>query len=318
MESFKIFSGTASQELAEKITRILKKPLGKMELTRFPDGECRVRLEEEVIGKTVFLLQSLSKSVDEHLFELCLIADSSKRLGAKEIVGIIPWLGYSKQDREFRIGEAVSVEVIGKIISSMGFSKIVIFDLHSSVIKNYFSIPVIELSAKEELFEALKSDFPDLSEVLIISPDRGGKSRADRFAKDYKLPIIYLEKTRDLSTGRVTYQKGSGDLSGKVVVIFDDIINRGGTVIKAALMLKEMGAKIVVVLATHGVLAGEAPKSLQASSVDKIYLTDTILIPQDRQFPKLKIISIARSLAWAIKKKLLQGSKGSTLYKVEP
>lgn len=297
MNNFKIFSGTSNQPLAEKISRILKTPLGKMELVRFPDGECRVRIEENIKGKTVFLLQSFSRSVDEHLLEFCLMADSARRLGAQKIVGLIPWLGYSKQDREFRLGEAVSVEVIAKILSCAELSKIIFFDLHSQLIKKYFAIPIEELSAREELYRALKQDFPETFSLVIISPDKGGKGRAEKFAGNYKLPVVYLEKTRDLTTGKINYQKGSEDLSGKTAVIFDDIINRGGTVIKAADVLKEMGAENVVVLATHGVLAGEAPQSLEVSQIDKVYLTDTIYIPKERQFPKLKIVSVAQILA---------------------
>ncbi len=297
MNNFRIFSGTANQPLAEKVCASLNVPLGKMEILRFPDGECRVRIEEEIKGKAVFLLQSFSKSVDEHLLELCLMADSAQRLGAKEIVGIIPWLGYSKQDKEFRVGEAVSVEVIAKILSCVKFSQIILFDLHSDLIKKYFSVPVVELSAQEELYQALKKDFPNLYQAVVVSPDKGGKGRAERFAKNYKLPVVYLEKARDLTTGKINYQKGSEDLSGKTAVIFDDIINRGGTVIKAAEVLKEMKAQKVIVLATHGVLAGEAKESLQASKVDRVYLTDTIDIPRERQFSKLKIVSIAKTLA---------------------
>ncbi len=302
MNNFKIFSGTSNQPLAEKISRILKIPLGKLELVRFPDGECRVRIEEDIKGKTVFLLQSFSKSVDEHLLELCLMADSARRLGAKEIIGIIPWLGYSKQDKEFRVGEAVSVEVIAKILSCVEFSRIILFDLHSDLIKKYFSIPIVELSAQEKLYQAFKKDFSELSSAVIISPDKGGKGRAEKFARHCGLPVVYLEKTRDLVNGKISYKKGKKDLSGKTAVIYDDIINRGGTVIKAAEVLKEIKTEKVVVLATHGVLAGEAAQSLESSQVDKIYLTDTIFISQESQFPKLKVISVAEVLAEVIRK----------------
>lgn len=301
MSNFFLFSGTSNLPLAEKLAKKLTIKLGKIEIFRFPDGECRVRIEEDVKGKTVYLLQSLSKSVDEHLFELCLMVDSAKRLGAREIIGIIPWLGYSKQDKEFRVGEAVSVEMIAKILSLIGLSKVIVFDLHSEIIKRYFKIPVTELSAKEMLYRALLSNLSNLSNVVVVSPDKGGKGRAERFAKDYKLPIVYLEKRRNLNTGKITYEKQKNGLEGKIAVIFDDIVNRGGTVIKAAELLKEMGAKKVIVLATHGVLGGEAPKSLQNSKVDKIYLTDTIEIPKEKQFPKLKIVSVVETILKSLK-----------------
>lgn len=298
MKDFFLFSGTSNLPLAKKLAQKLKKPLGKIEITRFPDSEGRVRIEENVKNKTVYLLQSLSSPVDEHLFELCLMVDSAKRLGAKEIVGIIPWLGYSKQDKEFRTGEAVSMEVIGKILSNVGLAKIIVFDLHSQLIKSYFKIPVVELSAKEVLYQELVRDLGEMRNVrgakgiVVISPDKGGKGRSEKFANDYNLPIIYPNKTRDLVTGKITYEEITEDLTGKTAIIFDDIINRGGTVIKAAEMLKRAKAQKIIVLVTHGVLAGGAPENLEKSKLDKIYLTDTIEIPKEKQFPKLKIVSV--------------------------
>jgi len=300
MQKFYLFSGTSNLPLAKKLAQKIKKPLGKIEIKRFPDSEGRVRIEEKVEEKKIYLLQSLSAPVDEHLFELCLMVDSAKRLKAKEIIGIIPWLGYSKQDKEFRIGEAVSVEVIGKILSAVGLTKIIVFDLHSELIKSYFKIPVVELSAKKVLYQALIGDTAKTKEAVVISPDKGGKGRSERFANDYKLPIIYFKKTRDLKTGKIAYEEIDDDLSGKTAIIFDDIINRGGTVIKAAEILKKAKAKRVIVLATHGVLADGARERLEKSKVDQIYLTDTIEIPKEKQFPKLKIISIADILAKTI------------------
>lgn len=307
MSKFLLFSGTSNLPLAKALAKKLKIRLGKIEITRFPDSESRVRITENIKGKTVYLLQSLSSPVDEHLFELCLMADSAKRLGAKKIIGIIPWLGYSKQDKEFRVGEAVSVEVIGEILSVVGLSKIIVFDLHSDRIKHYFKIPVIELTAKQILYQALITDrlIPGIQGIksrglnqslVVISPDKGGKGRSELFAKDYHLSIIYPEKTRDLSTGKVTYEEITQDLSGKTAIIFDDIINRGATVIKAAEMLKKAKAKKVIVLVTHGVLAGGVSENLQKSKVDKIYSTDTIDILEEKQFLKLKIISIVEQI----------------------
>lgn len=296
MKSFKLFSGSSNLALAEKLSRALKIPLGETELTRFADGELRVRLLEDLGGKTVFLLQSFSGPVEEHFFEFCLMVDSARRLGAEKIIGVIPWLGYSKQDKEFRKGEAVSVSVMAKMISLLGLEKILVFDLHSALIKDYFTIPVLELSSAEVLYKALKEE-TDLSRAVVVSPDKGGKGRAGGFAEKYRLPIVFLEKSRDLETGAVTYKKVGKDLREKTAVIYDDIVNRGGTAIEAAKILKSMGAEKVIILATHAVLAGNAALNLQSSLIDKIFLTDTIAVPAEKQFTKLKIVSVAAAIS---------------------
>jgi len=297
MTDFFLFSGTSNLPLAQKVAKKLNIKLGKIEIKRFADGECRVRIEENIKGKTVYLLQSLSVSEDENLFELCLMVDSAKRLGAKEIIAIIPWLGYSKQDKEFRRGESVSGEVIAKILTSAGLSQIIVFDLHSPKIKKFYKIPIRQLSAKKILAKKIKQ----FKNKLVISPDKGGRGRAEAFAKDNSLPIVYLKKERNLITGKITYEKLSRDLKSKTAIIFDDIINTGGTIIKSAQLLKKNKAGKIIVLATHAVLAGNAPQKLQNCPVDKIFLSDTINIPKNRQFPKLETFSIADILAQTLK-----------------
>jgi len=296
MANFYLFSGTSNLPLAQKVAKKLNIKLGKIEIKRFLDGECRVRIEEDVKDKTVCLLQSLSNPVDENLFEFCLMVDSAKRRGAKKIVGIIPWLGYSKQDKEFRRGESVSCGVIAKMLTIIGLSEMIVFDLHSQNIKKYYQIPIIELSAKKALAKKLKL----FKNPVVISPDKGGKGRAGAFAKENNLPIVYLEKTRNLETGKITYEKLSRDLSGKTAVIFDDIINTGSTIVKSAKLLKQQNAQKIIVLATHAVLADSCSTKLQNSDADNIYLTDTINLPSKKRPSKIKIISIANILAQAL------------------
>lgn len=300
MRNFSLFSGTSNLPLAKKVAQKLNIKLGEIEIKRFKDGECRVRIKETLQGKSVYLLQSLSKPVDENIFELCLMINSAKRQKAEKIIALIPWLGYSKQDKEFRKGESVSCEVIAQILESIGLSKMVVFDLHSQNIKNYYQIPLMELSAQKILASKLKK----YKNIVIISPDKGGKARAEVFAKKNNFPIVYLQKQRNLETGKITYEKLNKDLTSKTAVIFDDIINTGGTIIKSARLLKKQNAKKIIVLATHAVLANSASHKLQKSPASKIYLTDTINVSQSKRFPKLEIVTVSNCIASFFKNNL--------------
>ena len=293
MNKYFLFSGSSNKPLAKLVTQKLKTKLGKIELKRFADGECRVRIEENVEGKPVYLLQSLSDPVDEHFFEFALMVNSAKRLNASKVIGIIPWLGYSKQDKAFRKGESVSTEVIAKMLTAIGLSKLIVFDLHSQDIRKYYKIPLLELSAKDVLAKSLNK----YQNPIVICPDEGGKKRVTSFAKKYNFPIAYLKKKRNLKTGIVTYQDYAKDLKQKTVIIFDDIINTGGTIVKSSNLLASSGAKNIIILTTHGVLAKDAAQKLQDSSASKIILTDTINIPSKKKLPKISIVSIADIIA---------------------
>ncbi len=303
--SFILFSGTSNPSLASAVSSILKIPLGSIEITRFIDNECRVHVLEDVKGREVFILQSLSAVADQHLVELCLIGQAAKSLGAGRMTAIIPWMGYSKQDKAFRKGEAVSASLVAKFIEVAGFDAVITVELHSENVVPFFRIPVRELSAHELLGASLKS-LPagkaglNLLGMVVVSPDVGGKSRSGRFAKTVGLPIAYLEKDRDKATGKVTVTGIIGDVVGHDVVIFDDIINTGSTAIKTSAFLKDHGAKRIFFLATHAVLAGEAAQKLAASPIDQVVVTDTITIPKEKYFDKLSIVSVAPLLADAI------------------
>lgn len=287
----KLFSGTSNRPLAEK----LGFPLGNVEITRFIDNECRVFVKEDVAGEEVYVLQSLSVVADQNLVELCLLGQALKGLGAKQVTAVIPWMGYSKQDKAFRRGEAISMQLVAKCIEVAGFDAVLTFDLHSELVLQYFRIPVTELSARTLLAEATRIILVG-NDAVVVSPDKGGRSRSETFAKEQSLPVVYLEKIRS-DDGTVTIHGIRGDVSEKPVIIFDDIINTGETAIKTSEFLQEKGAKEIFFLATHAVLAGNAPSLLQKSDIDKIIVTDTIDIPDDKRFEKLSIVSIAHELA---------------------
>lgn len=295
-----LLSGTSNEPLALSIAKFLKISLAKREITRFIDNECRVRIGQKVSDQYVYVIQSLSAVADQHLVELCLIGQALKTLKARHVTAITPWMGYSKQDKAFRKGEAVSAQLVAKFIESAGFDHVITCELHSENLIPFFHIPVTELSTHTLLAHAL-GDVTDGAKIVVVSPDKGGKSRSSRFAQTLSLPIIYLEKERDRTNGKVTVTGISDDVKNKDVIIFDDIINTGSTAIRTSQFLVNKGARKIYFLATHGVLAGDAPKMLEASPISRVLVTDTIFIPKEKQFPRLTIISVAPLLANAIK-----------------
>lgn len=286
-----LFSGTSNRPLAEKLSI----PLGNVEITRFIDNECRVFVREDVAGEDLFVLQSLSEVADQNLVELCLLGSALKDLGAKRVTAIIPWMGYSKQDKAFRKGEAVSMQLVAKFIEAAGFDAAITFDLHSKLVLQYFQIPVQELSARTLLAETTRIILVG-QKAVVVCPDSGGKSRSEQFAVEQNLPVVYLEKSRNVN-GTVTINGMNGDVSEKSVIIFDDIINTGETAVKTSAFVKSRGATTVYFLATHAVLAGNAAQILEKSDIDKIIVTDTISIPEHKRFDKLTVKSISHELA---------------------
>jgi len=283
--------------LAQKIAQNLGVSLANVEITRFSDGECRVWVKEDVRGLNTFVIQSLSKVADENLVELSLLGWALKNLGAKTVTAIIPWLGYSKQDKEFRKGEAISIQLVAKFIEAAGFDKVITCELHSQRILDFFKIPLVDLSTKKVLGEELSFN----KNMVVVCPDEGGRNRSEDFAREFNLPILYIKKKRDLKSGKVKVLKGP-KVFGKEVVIFDDIINTGGTIAQEAKALKKSGAKRIIVLAVHPVFSGKAASILDNSPVDEAIVSDTILLPKEKFFPKLKIVSVAPLLAGCIKK----------------
>jgi len=296
MQDFVFLSGTSNKPLATKISHALSTPLGEIDITRFMDNECRVYVKENVTGKDVIVLQSLSEVADQNLVELCLIGQALKTLKCKKSVAVIPWLGYSKQDKAFRPGESVSSQLVAKFIEAAGFDYVLTVDLHSENLIPYFSIPVVEVSAHTILADKVKH----LTGMKVVSPDMGGKGRSERFARELGLPIVYLTKKRNLETGAVTVSGLSEPVTGERLIIFDDIINTSATAIRSSEYLKHHGAKEIYVLATHGVMAGDAARQLSKSTVDHIIVTDSIHIPKEKHLPNLEIVSLAPLLLKAI------------------
>lgn len=301
MNSPKIFAGSSNPQLALKVSQKSRIPLGKIELGIFYDGEIDVWVKENVNNSDVFVLQSNSTPVNNHIIELALIADALKRSGAHKITAVIPYFGYSRKEKQTRPGEPISAKVVAELIISAGISKIVCLDLHADAIVGFFDVPVIYLSALEVLAARIKKE--KLTNPIVIAPDVGGVKRARNFASMLNAPLAVIEKRRDINTrDHMEVLSMSGEVSGDTAIIVDDVISTGGTVIESAGALKKRGVKKIIVCATHGVFAGGGIKKIEKSIVDKVFVTDSIA--QNIKSPKLEVVSVSGLIANCLAKEI--------------
>lgn len=293
-----IFSGSSNQELAKKIAKIGEFGLGSVSSTQFENGERRVRVGDG--GKhqgnsKASLIQSLSVPVDEHLIEFCLLSDALSRDGYTDLVGVIPWLGYSKQDKVFLPGESLAAKVIAQLIQTTKIKKLITFDLHNRAITGFFDIPVVELSAKPIFLEYFRKIAGE--NTIVVAPDEGAVKSSAYFARELSVPIAYMDKRRDLKTGKVEVVGMSGEVAGKAVIIVDDMIVTGSTMMETAKYLKSKGAKSVSVAATHHLYVAGAQAKLDQSDIDEVVVSDTVECPAGLKSKKLKILSVAELIA---------------------
>lgn len=305
-----VFSGSSNISLSEKIARQLKLPLSPLEIHIFPDGERRVRVPESVVGKNTVVVQSLAKPVDQNYMEFFFIADALKRSGAENVTAVLPYLGYQRQDHVFRSGEAVSLDVIVKFLEKVGVNNIITFDLHSIKIPEFFHIPIKHLSALSLFAEKIREigKVANLWDVILVSPDMGGIRRIKILAELLgNVAYCVIEKERDLESGEVRANKlvdlpDNTDLRGKTAVVVDDMISSGGTIAIASEFLEKRGVSEVYVFATHAVFSEDAPKVLSKPSIiKKVFVTDTVCVPKEKQFEKLEILSVSKMIADKLK-----------------
>ena len=292
MNSPKIFAGSSNKPLATVISKKTKIPLGKIELGTFSDGELDVWVEEDVNNSSVFILQSNSFPVNENIIELALISDALRRSGAYKITAIIPYFGYSRKEKQNRRGEPISAKVIADLIVTAGINKIICLDSHADAIVGFFDVPVIYLSALNVLASRLKRE--KLHNPVVVAPDVGGVKRARNFATILKTPLAVIEKHRQISTrDKIEVLSISGEIAGDTAIIIDDVISTGRTIIESANALKSKGVKKIFVCATHAVFGKDAVENLEKSSIDKIFVTDSIAQNQQSKIKSKKIITVS-------------------------
>ena len=295
MNSPRIFAGSSNVNLAKSVSQKSKIPLGNIELGFFSDGEIDVWVKDDVNNSSVFILQSNSTPVNNHIVELALVADALKRSGALKITAVIPYFGYSRKEKQNRPGEPISAKVVADLITSSGINKIICLDLHSDAIVGFFNVPVIYLSALETLAKRITKE--KLKSPVVVAPDVGGVKRTRNFASYLNAPLAVIEKHRQTDKRDVIEVLSiTGELIGDTAIIVDDIISTGGTIIESAEVLKKKGVKKIIVCATHGVFAKDAIKNIENSPIDKMYVTNSIS-QEGLKSTKIEIVSIANLIA---------------------
>ncbi len=291
-----IFGGSSNQVLVKKLGE-LGVSIGNANISKFANDEKRVSVEKG--SGVAVILQSFSSPVDENIIEFCLLSDALTRAGYSELVGVIPWLGYSKQDKIFLPGEALSAKVIAKIIQTTKIKKLITFDLHNRAITGFFDIPVIELSAKPLFRDYFAQKIGgDTDKYVVVAPDEGAVKASAAISRELGVPIAYMDKRRDLKTGEVSVVGMSGEVEGKNVIIVDDMIVTGSTMMESAEYLKKMGAISVSVAATHHLYLPGVQEKLEASEIDEVIVSDTVRMISDsggkQVNNKLRVLSVAQ------------------------
>lgn len=294
-----LFSGTSNILLAKKIAKELKIKLGKINIEKFSDGETYINIEENVQGKNCYVLQSGSNPGNENLMEALIIIDALKRLKPKKIIVVLPFYPYRRQERKVEKGESVTAELCAKLLKTAGVNKLIVLDLHSKKIEKYFSVSFNHLTAFPLFIDYFKKK--KLKNTRIIAPDEGAININKKLAKELGFETGYIKKSRAGKHDIVEKMDLIGEVKDKNVIILDDEINTGGTIMKAATLLKKRRAKSIYFACTHGVLSGNAASKLQKSKIDEIIITDSIYLPNKQNFGKIKVLSVAKILAKTIK-----------------
>jgi ribose-phosphate pyrophosphokinase len=299
----KVFSGRANIALAEKIAQYLGDPLGKITLLNFPDGEFWARIDEDVRGRDVFVVQSTCHPVNENIMELLVMLDSLKRASADRITVVLPYYGYARQDRKAEGRVPITAKLIADLITSAGAHRVLTLDLHAAQIQGFFNIPVDHLYATPVILKYLRRLDIDPKDVVVLSPDEGSVKRALRYQKKLNANMAIVDKRR-VSADQVEQANLIGaSLEGKIAMIFDDMISTAGTVVGAAKTARTIGkAKGVYIFATHGVLCGDAIPRLRGAPIEKVVITDSIPLTPEKQIPNIEVLTVAELLADAIKR----------------
>ena len=298
---FKIFSGSSSDKVAEKVAEHLDVPLGERVLSRFSDGEIRFELQENVRGRDIYVVQSTCAPVNENLMELFVIGDALKRASVRSACAVLPYYGYSRQDRKPAPRTPISAKLVADLLSSSGFSRLITVDLHAGQIQGFFDFPVDHLFSMKVLYQHLSQEFKG-EDITVVSPDAGGTERARIMAKLFHAPLAIVDKRRS-GPNEAKAMNLIGEVDGRVALIVDDMIDTGGTLLQAAGLLREQGATKVVACATHGVFSGAALSRISDPLFSKLVVTDTI--PLSEEFEKLdhvEVVSIAPLIAETIRR----------------
>lgn len=303
IKNIKVFTGNSHEFLAKEIANILNVPLGNAVVKTFSDGEISVDILESVRGADVFIVQSTSNPVNDNLMELLIMIDAFKRASAGRINAVIPYYGYSRQDRKVKSRDPITAKLVANLITAAGADRVLTMDLHAPQIQGYFDIPVDNLLGSPLLANYfIEKGFVNRDDIVVVSPDLGSVTRARKFADRLQAKIAIIDKRRPKANVS-EIMNIIGDIEGKICILIDDMIDTAGTITNAANALKSLGAKNVYACCTHGVLSGPAFDRINNSAIEELVMLNTIALPtDDKDLSKFKSLSVAPLLADAVKR----------------
>ncbi|MDD4272489.1 MAG: ribose-phosphate pyrophosphokinase [Desulfobacter postgatei] len=298
MNGLSIFAGNSNVPLAERISEYLAKPLGRLKVNRFSDGETQVEIHENVRRREVYVIQSTCKPVNDNLVELLLLIDAFRRSSAARVTTVIPYFGYSRQDKKVSPRVPISAKVVAALLERTGVDRVITMDLHAGQIQGFFNVPVDNLYAAPIIIDDIKTRFSD--DIVVVSPDAGGVERARAYAKRLDAGLAIVDKRRS-APNQAKAMAIIGDVKGKIALVIDDMVDTAGTLTEAASVISEKGAKEVHAYCTHPVLSGPAIDRITQSSLSSLVATDTVPLSEEaRSCGKIKTLSIAKLVGEAI------------------
>lgn len=296
-KKLKIFTGNANPELAKEICDYLGLPLGEAFVGRFNNGEVQIMIDESVRGKDVFIIQPTSYPVNDNLMELMVMADALKRASARHITAVVPYYGYARQDRKTRGREPITAKLVANLMQTSGITRLVTIDLHAGQIQGFFDVPVDHLYGASILAKYINEK--NLEDVIVVSPDLGGVTRARDLADRIGAPIAIIEKKRP-EPGVAKVMNLIGDVKGKNCIIVDDIVDTAGSLVEGAKALEAFGAKSVMAAVTHAVLTDPASERIANSNIKELIVTNTMPLPENCKLENVTQLSVAPLLGEAI------------------
>ena len=296
------FAGSSHPELAGEIAKELGVPISPCEIRRFASSEIYVRPDESVRGADVFVIGTHALPVNESIMEQLILLDAMKRASAKRISAVIPYYGYSRQDKKTLSREPISAKLVADLLTKAGADRVVSVDLHSGQIQGFFDTPFDHLTALPILSDYLQEDVQVPQDIVVVAPDAGRVKVAERLQQHLHSEIAYINKRRSRTEAhRIESIDVVGNVKGRPAVLIDDMIDTGGTMVQGAQALVEAGAADVYLVATHGLFSGKAVQNLEEAPIKEVVVTNTVPIPEEKQFGKLTILSIAPIIASAIR-----------------
>jgi ribose-phosphate pyrophosphokinase len=302
MNDLKIFSGRANPELARRICEYLGLPAGKISMGNFPDGEISCKIDEDVRGRDIFIVQPTCPPVNENIMELLIMIDSFIRASAFRVTAVMPYFGYARQDRKDAGRVPITAKLVANMVTRAGADRVLAMDLHAAQIQGFFDVPVDHLYAAPVLNDYFTSLGYRKEDIVVVSADEGGIKRALGHSTRLQAPLAIVDKRR--ASAEVTKQENiiGASVKDKIALMFDDMISTGSSIVGAAKVIHQFGAREIHVAATHGVLVGPAIERIESAPIKSLVITDTIPLSPQKMLPKIKVQSVAALLGQAIKR----------------